>query len=258
MDKQYGYIIYKKNDVSLDYVNWQIHEFKKQNIILKLLYEEDFLLNGVNDKIDFVINKTRNVNISYIFELNNIKVFNNSFVSELSSNKLKAYKYAQKHGLTTANILINKPSYDFIKKTVDGHGGNDVYLTNKEFISTANYFCQSFIKDTVGDIRYFIVGNKIVNSCIRKNENSYLHNYKQGAKVEIYNYSHDEEILVNKFLENIYCDYVGIDFLLLKNGDVIFNEIEDVCGSRMLSHLGVNNTTSHFIEHIIQVLGERK
>ena len=45
-------------------------------------------------------------------------------------------------------------------------------------------------------------------------------------------------------------DYAGIDFLLTKDNKLIFNEIEDVVGSRMLSKLGINNTTDLYLEHI--------
>lgn len=245
-----GHIIYKKNDANINYINWIADEFLKEGIILKLLYEEDFLKYGLNEKTDFIINKTRNVNITYMLEINNIRVFNNSEISELSSNKLKAYKYAKKIHINSSDILLYKTEEKFIKKTVDGHGGNDVQLNNNTFLEGNNYLCQKFAKNTIGDIRFYIVGNKIINACIRKNENSFLHNYKKGASVSLYNYSRVEEDIVYKFLNNIYCDYAGVDFLLQSDGQLLFNEIEDVCGSTMLSKLGVNNTTYEFIKHI--------
>ncbi len=248
-----GIIIYKKDDVSIDYVNWLIEEFSKENISLKLIYLEDFLLSGTED-IDFVINKTRDVRITYMFELNNIRVFNNSLITELSANKLKAYKHAKDNGLKTADILIKPQSSTFIRKQIDGHGGDNIYLTESGFIEEENYLCQEFIDNTVGDIRFYIIGNKIINACIRKNEKNFLHNFKKGAKVEEYRVDEKSTAHVNKFLKGIYCDFVGIDFLLLKNGDLIFNEIEDVCGSRMLSLLGINNTTEEFIKQIKRVL----
>lgn len=249
-----GHIIYKKVDANINYISWIINEFLKEGITLKLLYEEDFLKHGLNEKTDFIINKTRNVNITYMFEINNIRVFNNSKVSELSSNKLKAYSYAKKNRINSSDILLYKTEENFIKKTVDGHGGNDVQLSNNIFLEDDNWLCQKFAKNTVGDIRFYIVGNKIINACIRKNENSFLHNYKKGASISIYNYSKDEEQLVYKFLNNIYCDYAGVDFLLQSDGHLLFNEIEDVCGSIMLSKLGVNNTTYEFVKHVKHVI----
>lgn len=253
-----GYLIYKKEEVSKDYTKWLISEFKKHNIELKLLYLEDFFIDGINEKIDFAINKTRDRNISYMLEINNIRVFNNSFITDLSNNKLLAYKHAKDNGLKFSDILIKKPNKNFIKKTVDGHGGNDVYLVENNFVERTNIMCQAFIEETVGDIRFFVVDNKIINACIRQNENNFLHNYKKGAKVSLYNYGKYEIDLINRFLEGIHCDYVGIDFLMCKNGELLFNEIEDVCGSRMLSFLGenINNTTSEFLEHVIRVLEE--
>lgn len=245
-----GIIIYKKQDISIDYVRWLIDDFKKASIALELLYLEDFLKNGYNKSIDFVINKTRNVSISYMFELNNIRVLNNSFITELSSNKLKAYAYAKQNGLQTADIFIKKQNCNFIRKQIDGHGGDNVFLTNKGFINSENNLCQSFVENVVGDIRFFIIGNKIINACIRKNSDSFLHNYKKGAKVSLYDVDKNSEKLVNLLLNNLQVDFAGIDFFLLDDGSLVFNEIEDVCGSRMLSILNCNNTTEEFIKHI--------
>lgn len=245
-----GIIIYKKNEVSFDYISWLINDFKKENLNLTLVYLEDFLINGYNKKIDFVINKTRNSSISYMFELNGIRVLNNSFVTELSNNKLKGYNYAKKIGIETADILIKKQADKFIRKQIDGHGGDNVFLTDKGFIDNENYLCQKFIENVIGDIRFFVVGNKIINACIRRNKDNFLHNYKKGAEIELYNIDQKSEKLINLFLKDIKFDFVGIDFLLLENGKLIFNEIEDVCGSKMLSALGVNNTTYEFLNYI--------
>lgn len=249
-----GIVIYKKNEASKDYVSWLIDDFKNEGITLKLVYFEDFLKNGYNKKIDFVINKTRNVNISYMFELNNIKVLNNSLITELSANKLRAYAHAKKNGIKTADILIKKENDKFIRKQVDGHGGENIFLTNNGFILYENYLCQKFIANIVGDIRFFVIGNKIVNACIRKNENSFLHNYKKGATVSLYDVNQKALENVNLFLQGLNIDFAGVDFFLLDNGDLIFNEIEDVCGSRMLSILKSNNTTFEFIKHIKRTL----
>ena len=56
--------------------------------------------------------------------------------------------------------------------------------------------------------------------------------------------------ILEKLLNNIDIDFGGIDFLLLENGEILFNEFEDAVGSRMLSYLGVNNTMELFLEHI--------
>ena len=47
-------------------------------------------------------------------------------------------------------------------------------------------------------------------------------------------------------------DYAGFDFFITKEGKLIFNEIEDAVGSRMLSLLGENETVPLFVEHILK------
>lgn len=245
-----GIIIYKNDEASMEYISWLIHDFKEQHINLEFLCLEDFLQYGYNREIDFVLNKTRNESISYMFELNGIRVLNNSTITELSSNKLKAYNHAKKNNLKTADILIKKQKTKFIRKQINGHGGDNIFLTDIGFIDDENNLCQKFINNVVGDIRFFVVGNNIVNACIRKNNDSFLHNYKKGASIELYEVDEQSKYFVDKFLNGLEVDFAGIDFFLLENGEFIFNEIEDVCGSRMLSELNCNNTTEEFIKHI--------
>lgn len=66
----------------------------------------------------------------------------------------------------------------------------------------------------------------------------------------------DEQLkIITKLIKRIgIVDFVGIDFFLTDNGQFIFNEIEDVVGSRMLSALGCNNTVPLYVEHILRCM----
>ena len=76
-----GYILYNKEDYKKNssYVNWIKEIGKKRGLDIELRFSEEFYSDGMNTKnIDFVINRSRDYNISLVFELNNVRVFNNS------------------------------------------------------------------------------------------------------------------------------------------------------------------------------------
>lgn len=249
----YGKEFYKINN---GYANWLIEEFKKNGIELKFMFKEDLLTEGLKDKdeIKFVINRSRSYEVNLMFELNGIRVFNNSEIVLLGNNKLAAYKYAKDKGYPYKPIIIDWSSKDaknIISKTTDGSGGYDVGLVNEiNIYDGKNRFQQELAKDIIGDLRFYVIGNKIIHAVLRTS-NKIMANFLQGGNVEFYNYSKDEEAYVLKFIDKLNIDYAGVDFLLTKDRKLIFNEIEDVVGSRMLNHLGVNDTVELFTKHII-------
>jgi gamma-F420-2:alpha-L-glutamate ligase len=59
-------------------------------------------------------------------------------------------------------------------------------------------------------------------------------NYSLGGEISAYTLSDSEIETVNKVIELFDFSMAGIDFIIDKNGAFVFNEIEDVVGSRML------------------------
>ncbi len=255
-----GLLIYKEDDakINADYIDWIITSALKLGMDLELLYSHDFFERGLRkkyNKVEFAINRSRSYNLSLILELADIKVFNNSQVTLLGNNKLAAYRYAKLRGYKYAGVLASwEDEKELITKPIGGHGGKGIEVLKPNYPSfNEGSFQQEFLSDIIGDIRFYIINNRIIHSVIRKAKAGYLSNYSRGGAIEYYRYSIEEETFVNNFINDLQIDYAGIDFLLLKNNELIFNEIEDVVGSRMLSSLGLNNTTELFLEHILSL-----
>ena len=142
--------------------------------------------------------------------------------------------------------------FKVIEKPKNGHGGSDIRIVNEyDNLDFSKNVYQEYIEDYIGDIRFYVIKNKIEHAVIRiPKENSIISNFTKGGDVQIYNYSNKEEKIINKILENLNIDFGGIDFLLLRNGELLFNEFEDAVGSRMLSYLGINDTMEKFLNHI--------
>lgn len=259
-----GLLIYNRSDSlkNTEYVNWLTNVASDKGIDLQLVIKEDFIKNGVPSEIDFnfVINRTRSYNISLLFELNNIRVFNESDITLLGNNKLAAYYYASRKSFIHPKILLSwSNSNKTISKPVKGHGGRGVGLTSEININDGTArLQQEFVENIVGDIRFYIIDNKIINAVLRTSNSKIASNFSQGGNAVLYDFDSIERGYVESFISNLSIDYAGVDFLLTRDRNLIFNEIEDVAGSRMLSELGVNNTTELFLEHILQTMRNRK
>lgn len=259
-----GLIIYQKQDYkrNCDYIKWMCEVAEKKGCFLQLVFLEDFFANGLRPDcgVDFVINRSRSFEASLIFELNNIRVFNSSYITLLGNNKLAAYKYAKDKGFRFPEVYMSwKEKHNVLSKPNNGHGG--IGISMLEDVSEKDWdsrLQQEYIKNTIGDARFYIIDNKIVHAVLRRPEGRLISNYSRGGASEIFKYDDGQEQTVKRFIKDISIDYAGVDFLVTADGELIFNEIEDVVGSRMLSHLGINNTTDLYIDHIIRETSHKK
>lgn len=256
-----GYIIYNKFESERNswFINELIKYFNECNVCLKLLIEEDLrvvikekpILIYKKENIkkpDFVLNRTNNYLLSVILENMCTKVFNNSNVSHIANNKYLSYLKVSSIGINVLDTYyISRSDIDMINnfpvviKPIDGKGGEDVYLCkdkdelykNSDMIKSQKFIVQSLASDIGKDLRVYILGNKIYKSILRVSKNGFKSNYCLGNDAKVYELNQDEKKLVNKIIGINNFDYVGIDFLF-DNGRLVFNEIEDSVGSRML------------------------
>lgn len=253
-----GVLFYSRLDYDLnkEFASWIITEFDKNGVDVALTFIEDFYAERkLQFKPDFIINRTRDYNLSILFEFNGIRSFNNSDVILLGNNKYSCYKFVKDLGITVKELPIDPGTMELIKKPIAGHGGEGIILSTNA-IFKREYIYQEFIPNVIGDIRFYVIGNKIIRSVLRcKPTGSILCNYKQGAEIQLYEASDEQLKIVTKLIKSIgTVDFIGLDFFLTEDNQFIFNEIEDVVGSRMLSALGCNDTVPLYVEHILRCM----
>jgi len=256
-----GLLIYHRSDYDKNktYINWLRDTASGEGMTLHLRFSDELLRAGIapGDRFDFVINRSRSYELSVLFELNGLKVFNSSDVTRLGNHKLSAYRYAQSKGIAFAPVLVSwNHRKTLISKPISGHGGQGIEVVPGNVPFDETRFQQELIDNAEGDMRFYIIHNELIHCVLRKASSGFLSNYSQGGLAEYYHYSPAEQKLVLELIRGLDIDYAGVDFLLLKDGSLLFNEIEDVVGSRMLSALGKNNTTELFLTHIRQTLGQ--
>lgn len=251
-----GILIYEENDSikNKEYIKWLIDEGKVRDLDIELILTKDLSFSNLDCK--FAINRSRNFNITEMLEEADVRVFNNFKFCLLGNDKKLAYDYIKDLGINYPKVYEDnnniKKDKTVIEKPRNGHGGEGIkFLEDLSKVDFSKNVYQEYIKDYIGDIRFYIINNKIEHAVIRiPKENSLISNFTKGGDVKIYNYSKYEEEIIYKILSEINIDFGGIDFLLSKDKKILFNEFEDAVGSRMLSHLGINDTMDKFLNYV--------
>ncbi|MBO0587104.1 ATP-grasp domain-containing protein [Sporosarcina sp. E16_8] len=251
-----GYVYYSKAESVRNhlFIDDLIIESEKLGIELRLLTGDE----RPDSNTDFILFRDRDTGRAFQFERDGLRLFNRAEVNRIANDKLQTFELATLLGIpavpTNRILSIDEiSSYPCVLKTVDGHGGNEVFLCTSA-ADTKLFFTkfhdrklivQPFIESGARDIRVFMIGNEVVGAVKRTGNGSFKSNYTLGGSVEKYILSSWQEKDAKTISLAIKSDYVGIDFLLLPNGRWMLNEIEDPVGARSL-----------YITHEFSVAGE--
>lgn len=258
-----GWIIYNKEDVEKNenYIGWYINKFKENNIELSLVYTDEINYNSLPY---FAIVRAIRPDITRKLENLGVKCFNNGFVSEICNDKALTYKFVSENGI---EILPTYYNVDYVKdypvviKPKDSHGGDRVniaesyneLMTLMPLYEGDNYVIQAVATDKGKDVRVYVIGDKIITSMLRVSDKDFRSNFCLGGSASVYNLTDEEVEKVNKVIKLFDFDFVGIDFVF-NNGEMVFNEIEDVVGSRMIYTYTNIDIVALYIKYILQKL----
>lgn len=272
-----GLLIYTKDDYEKN--KWFADQFikhsNKYQLDIQLTFAEELSLLIDDGQLsvysgrmkihpDFVINRSRNSQISLHFELMGCRVYNNSQVTDICNNKAKTHQMINSHGIKSVKTLISFKNeqtllnFPVILKTNSGHGGKEVFKANTraeldEHLKTFDAYevIQQEMCDNPGvDIRVFVLGKEIIGAIKRSSSNSFKSNFSLGGQAERYSLSQSQQKLVKKIINILDIDFVGIDFLLNQNGEFLFNEIEDAVGTRTLYQHYEYDVVQKYLEYI--------
>lgn len=268
-----AWLIYGSSDAEKNRSFIEMHKEagKKLEIEFRLLYAEKLSITVENsehelryegkilEKPDFVLCRTRDYLLTKQMELMGLPVFNNSEVSLVGNNKALAYQEAARLSIPVVDTCFCRREYlkekllnvsaekngklqrPLVVKAVSGHGGSQVFLyENKNRleeilsgIGKDDAVIQPKVSGPGEDLRVYIIGNKIKGCVLRKAKEGFKSNFSLGGSVTSYMLSSEEKAVVDKLLERWHFDFAGIDFIRDDKGQLLFNEIEDVVGSRM-------------------------
>ena len=214
--------------------------FKKE-LDIKLVNE------GYRGEAEFVINRTNDYKIAEFYENRGVRVFNPSALSKLANDTQKCYEFMSKNDIEI--MPINYMGVPVVKKKIDGKGGNEVFMLEKAETFEKSYVYQKPCDTPGRDLRVWVIGKEIITSVLRHNDTDFRSNYCLGGKATLYTLSDDEKKLTKKIIALLKSDYIGIDFIF-NNGRLIFNEIEDTVGARMVYDLTDIDIISKYCNYI--------
>ncbi len=157
-----------------------------------------------------------------------------------------------------------------ILKTVDGHGGNEVAElfcpeegTGKgqesawsRLLDTLHAFwdkdciLQEKIESDSKDVRVYILGNQIYEAILRQGRQDFRSNFSLGGTAQKYDLSAKERAYVRQFLAAFRGETLGLaglDFIVDRGGRLIFNELEEMVGTRMLYQSTARNVVRDYV-----------
>ena len=254
-----GLIVYSELDLEKNtwFINQCVKEFKDKGISLILKEENEVVDYLKNNSASFVFYRGRNFKIVEKIEEKGIRCFNNHLTNKIANDKWLSYQF-----LSTMSIPIIKSFssleevkvFPLVMKSVDGHGGQEVYLiqnakdveTNKK--PNKRYVYQNYYPNS-NDLRLYVLNKEIVGAVIRHNKNDFRSNYSLGGEVNKYNPSKRVKDLAIKVATLLNADYIGVDFIKINNRWCI-NEIEDPVGARMLYETSNCDITNLLVDYI--------
>lgn len=225
-----------------------------------LLYkEENDVLSYIEDnKIDFVIYRARDYQLVESLEEKGVRCFNNSLTNKIANDKYATYLLCKEQGINCLETLLGNRenlSYPFIMKSIDGHGGQEVYLINNEqehlkmLKKSQKHFIYQTYLSNCKDVRVYVLNHQIVGAVERHNDKDYRSNFSLGGEVKAYQPSQEMVDITVKISKLLNATYIGVDFLVCDN-QIYLNEIEDPAGARMLYRTSNTDIVNLFIKEI--------
>lgn len=253
-----GLIVYSKTEGEKN--TWFIETCQKrlfEHGVTLYYRDEDIALGFVKEKhVDFVIYRGRDYRLVEQFEKLGMRCFNNSLTNKVANNKYLTYQFLEGLNIPClkSNLSYDKLQYPFVMKSVDGHGGTEVFLINEESdlekyqLSSKKYIYQEYYENQ-GDLRLYVLNRKVIGSVIRRNKKDFRSNFSLGGKAIPVKAEPELVNIAVKIADSLDADYIGVDFL--KVGDTwLVNEIEDPVGARMLYKACGIDAVSLFSDYI--------
>jgi gamma-F420-2:alpha-L-glutamate ligase len=277
-----GWLIYKKIDAERNkgFIQMLLDEANRLHMNLQLVVEEDLLVGITNGQFSiahphlnskdcqFAIVRTINPLLSKQLEYLGIRCFNPSRVSDICNDKALTYQFATQLNIPTLDTYFTnyhtfQPErsqfhFPMVLKQVDGRGGNEVFLVHSsaEILDRLKetpekkFVLQQFSDNPGKDIRVFVIGSEVIGAVLRESHTSFKANYTLGGTVSPYFLNQAEIQMVETIASTLEADFIGIDFLLDRNHQFIFNEIEDVVGCRSLYSTSDVNPAAIYMNYI--------
>jgi gamma-F420-2:alpha-L-glutamate ligase len=188
-------------------------------------------------------------------------------------------------------FLAGRLGSPFVLKTAAGHGGKGVDLVFGDRKSTGDgrnagdgengksggaesscdmagimskagfetgFAAQRIIGNAEGDVRVYVLGGRIVAAAMRTSNGGFKSNVSLGGNAQAYTLASREKELVERLYASLKAkpDFAGFD-VIPAEGEFIFNEMEDVVGTRMLYGVYGIDAAGSYCDYMASVMSDR-
>lgn len=254
-----GLLIYERHESVRNhrFIEYWLETAKVKQVDLRLVLIEELafglknnkpflMVNGEEVTADFAVVRAKKPLLSHHLERMGIAVFNPAHVSEILNDKRRTHAMFQDDFpmMDTAFVEGDSPSpfpYPVVVKSSAGCGGREVRLCdNEESYRTAlKDFAYSAVVqplcDTPGrDVRVYMLGKKILQGMLRYSDTEdFRANFGLHHCAKPIDIPDDIRRMALEAADRFDFGLVGVDFIF-DHGRALFNEAEDVVGTRML------------------------
>ena len=232
-----------------------VYAFKVRNVQLEIVKSDD--VRGKEDFSfipDFVMFWDKDYYLAEKLERQGLKLFNSARAMILCDNKILTYTELEKHGIPYPKTIVAPKTFDTVGYTsldfVDnavkklglpviikeayGSFGAQVYLAEtlekaKEIVSKLapkEFVFQQFIKTSRGrDLRVNVVGDQVVATVYRSNNNDFRSNITLGGDKENYTPNEQQRKVAIDALKALGLDFAGVDVMFGENDTPIICEV---------------------------------
>lgn len=237
-----------------------LEEARRLDMELRLLLDDE----QPDANADFILFRSRDNRKAISFEKAGFRLFNRSEVNRIANDKHQTFELSTLLGIPAIPTKkVQQPedistAYPVVLKTVDGHGGDEVFLCRTPVEAEAFFqrfphrqlIVQPYIESGAQDIRVFVIGNEVAGAVKRTGNDSFKSNYTLGGSIEKYTLAAWQEKEALTIARALKSDYIGIDFLSTPDGGWLLNEIEDPVGARSLYATHDFSVAQKLLEHI--------
>lgn len=269
----------------IEIYEWLSKAAAKCSIELTIKTNAEYLVRSDNRTIfpetpecDFVLFWDKDVNLAKAFESAGIPVFNSADAIACCDNKALTFdrlagkiRMPKTFRIPMTFPAIGYPTYDFLDaiekelgfpyiiKECCGSFGAQVYLINNRndavntLIKAGGRECiaQEFISSSIGrDIRIHTVGDKVITSMIRYNENDFRANVTNGGSMQYYEPNNVQTKMALDAAKILKLDFAGIDLLFGDNDEPILCEVNSNAHFRNIYDCTKVNVADAILNHI--------
>ncbi|MBQ7039241.1 MAG: RimK family alpha-L-glutamate ligase [Clostridia bacterium] len=257
---------------------------KKQGISLKLVKTDELVVHagcgfsGI-ELPRFAIFWDKDIYLAKMLENAGVRLFNSSDAIEICDNKAKTHIRLSEKNISVPETVIAPKTFEglgytnlsFLERAIDtlglplvikeayGSFGQQVYLAKTraeaekivEKIGHKDFIMQKFVASSVGrDIRINVVGDKVVASMLRINENDFRSNISNGGTALSYNPTDAQKNMAIRASKAAGLDFAGVDVMFGENNEPIICEVNSNPHFKSTLDATGINLAEHIMEHI--------